>query len=170
MEYLIVNGELCHYGIKGQKWGVRRWQDADGSFNSAGKARYFGDGAGENYHKIGKSSDKKKEARSGNGAKKASVDEKKAKEKRAATAKKVAIAGAAVAAAGLAAYGGYKLYQNKQAHNAMVETMRKERQNAAQARGQAQLMNLMKEWGNDPNVLSYSITDNRLGVHASGHK
>ena len=23
-EYTIVNGELCHYGVKGQKWGVRR--------------------------------------------------------------------------------------------------------------------------------------------------
>lgn len=40
---------LSHYGIKGMKWGVRRWQNSDGSFNSAGKQRYFGDGSGENY-------------------------------------------------------------------------------------------------------------------------
>lgn len=31
---------LMHHGIKGQKWGVRRWQNDDGSFNQAGKQRY----------------------------------------------------------------------------------------------------------------------------------
>lgn len=30
---------LCHYGIKGQKWGIRRYQDEDGSLTAAGKAR-----------------------------------------------------------------------------------------------------------------------------------
>ena len=29
--------ELCHYGIKGQKWGVRRFQNEDGSLTKAGK-------------------------------------------------------------------------------------------------------------------------------------
>lgn len=33
---------LCHYGLKGMKWGQRRWQNVDGTFNAAGKARYFG--------------------------------------------------------------------------------------------------------------------------------
>ena len=33
---------LQHYGILGQKWGQRRWQNADGTFNEAGKERYFG--------------------------------------------------------------------------------------------------------------------------------
>lgn len=32
--------ELYHHGIKGQKWGVRRYQNADGSLTSAGKRRY----------------------------------------------------------------------------------------------------------------------------------
>ena len=32
---------LSHYGILGQKWGQRRWQNADGTFNEAGKERYF---------------------------------------------------------------------------------------------------------------------------------
>ena len=32
--------ELCHHGIKGQKWGVRRFQNADGSLTKAGKERY----------------------------------------------------------------------------------------------------------------------------------
>ena len=34
MEY-----ELYHYGVKGMKWGVRRYQNADGSLTSAGKKR-----------------------------------------------------------------------------------------------------------------------------------
>ena len=33
---------LEHYGILGQKWGTRRWQNADGTFNEEGKQRYFG--------------------------------------------------------------------------------------------------------------------------------
>lgn len=33
---------LAHHGIKGQKWGVRRWQDSEGHFNEAGYERYFG--------------------------------------------------------------------------------------------------------------------------------
>lgn len=32
--------ELYHYGIKGQKWGVRRYQYTDGSLTPAGKKRY----------------------------------------------------------------------------------------------------------------------------------
>lgn len=40
MDYVITsNGELYHYGIKGQKWGVRRYQNKDGSLTPAGKKR-----------------------------------------------------------------------------------------------------------------------------------
>lgn len=31
---------LAHHGIKGQKWGVRRYQNEDGSYTEAGKKRY----------------------------------------------------------------------------------------------------------------------------------
>lgn len=31
---------IAHHGIKGQKWGVRRFQNADGSLTKAGKERY----------------------------------------------------------------------------------------------------------------------------------
>lgn len=32
--------ELWHHGIKGQRWGVRRYQNSDGSLTAAGKKRY----------------------------------------------------------------------------------------------------------------------------------
>ena len=32
--------ELMHYGILGMKWGVRRYQNADGSLTAEGKKRY----------------------------------------------------------------------------------------------------------------------------------
>ena len=35
----IYSDELYHHGIKGQKWGVRRYQNKDGSLTPAGKKR-----------------------------------------------------------------------------------------------------------------------------------
>lgn len=32
------NSILCHWGIKGMKWGVRRYQNKDGTLTAAGKA------------------------------------------------------------------------------------------------------------------------------------
>jgi hypothetical protein len=43
--YTIINGELYHWGIKGMKWGVRRYQNKDGSLTAHGKKRYKGDTA-----------------------------------------------------------------------------------------------------------------------------
>lgn len=40
MEYIIHNGELYHHGIKGMRWGIRRYQAKDGSLTPAGKKRY----------------------------------------------------------------------------------------------------------------------------------
>lgn len=41
MDYILTSdGELYHHGVKGQKWGVRRYQKKDGSLTPAGKKRY----------------------------------------------------------------------------------------------------------------------------------
>lgn len=34
-------GHLYHHGIKGQRWGIRRYQSKDGSLTPAGKKRYY---------------------------------------------------------------------------------------------------------------------------------
>ena len=35
----MSNYYLCHHGIKGMKWGIRRYQNKDGSYTAAGKKR-----------------------------------------------------------------------------------------------------------------------------------
>lgn len=42
-EVIRVNNELQHHGVKGQKWGVRRFQNADGSLTNEGRRRYSND-------------------------------------------------------------------------------------------------------------------------------
>ena len=73
----IYKDELYHHGIKGQKWGVRRFQNPDGSYTSEGRKR-----------RSDLTSDEKNERRK-------------------KIAKKVAIGAAVVGGTILAAYGGY---------------------------------------------------------------
>ena len=51
---VYVNNEtyLEHHGIKGQKWGIRRYQNPDGSLTEAGKKRYLN--ADGSYNERGK--------------------------------------------------------------------------------------------------------------------
>jgi hypothetical protein len=54
-EVVQMDTVLYHHGIKGQKWGIRRYQNPDGTWTDAGKARY-GDSTGESDSASGKTS------------------------------------------------------------------------------------------------------------------
>ena len=53
IDMLVSEEELCHHGIKGQKWGVRRFQKKDGSLTPTGKKRYNDDEYDEERKKEG---------------------------------------------------------------------------------------------------------------------
>ena len=59
---LIKNNVLEHSGIKGQKWGIRRFQNEDGSLTEEGKKRY---GNPETYRAVAKEASSLEEATKG---------------------------------------------------------------------------------------------------------
>lgn len=86
--YSVIRSEesdIYHHGILGMHWGIRRFQNKDGSLTSAGRDRYGVEG---------------KRKASEDDSKKSGLTDKQ---------KKAIKIGAAVAVTVLAAYGGYKL-------------------------------------------------------------
>lgn len=51
---IAYDDDIQHHGIMGQKWGVRRFQNEDGSYTSAGKQRYGYKGTGKSKRKLRK--------------------------------------------------------------------------------------------------------------------
>lgn len=117
MTYIIIHdGELYHHGIKGMHWGVRRFQNADGSLKPAGRKRYTEGGTSS--------------AKSSNGGKKQLTDEERAARnaKIKSTAKKVAIGVGVTALVAAGTYAAVK-YNNKTMAEAksIMESSRKKK-------------------------------------------
>lgn len=91
-----MNYELYHYGVVGMHWGVRRYQNADGSLKPAGRKRYTEGGTSS--------------AKTSKGGKKQLTDEERAA--RNAKIKKAAIAVGVTALVAAGTYAAVK-YNNK---------------------------------------------------------
>lgn len=53
---IIIKNELYHHGILGQRWGVRRFQNPDGSYTSEGRNRHSDAESGEHHARSAKAS------------------------------------------------------------------------------------------------------------------
>ena len=108
--YVITRSDeyLAHHGIKGQKWGQRRYQNSDGSLTAEGRKHYgvAEGGSGSMSRKFNREVKKLNKLRD-----RADFDVQRQNaaryDRRARTGLKIAGAGAAIAGAGAAAeYGG----------------------------------------------------------------
>lgn len=71
------SNELMHYGKKGQKWGVRRYQNKDGTLTEAGKKRYARDAREKEFNKYDENSGKYYKQSKKNGRSDLEVDAKR---------------------------------------------------------------------------------------------
>ena len=181
------SSELYHHGIKGQKWGVRRFQNEDGSLTGAGERRYYGGSfkgslnrakakiysVNEKHYskrgnKIMANANKRAKEQMLKKADEADKEKQRLKndpeyqKKVAERRKKAAIIAASTVAAGLAAYGGYKLYSKSQDKKAIA--MREAEEKGRERLRQMYDRMAMDAW-NNPNATSFRISDPTIGYH-----
>lgn len=105
--YIYYNGELYHHGVKGMKWGVRRFQKENGTLTNAGKKRYADDGKETKKTFFQKRYDKHYDAYIKRGIRKEEAE--KLAKGRVTTEKTLSIVGG-VAAVALAGYAAYRIH------------------------------------------------------------
>ena len=56
---IFESNELYHYGVLGMKWGMRRWQNDDGTLTDAGKRHYYRSMTTKHYENVIKKNEKR---------------------------------------------------------------------------------------------------------------
>ena len=132
----MYQNELYHHGIKGQKWGVRRYQNKQGGYLPGAEGRYYTPvGRKRSANTVGGSGNSSRPNKVNRSVKKSTSKDTKSnyderlKAERREKLKKYAKIGAAAVGVGLVAYGAYKLksakVQNSLQYKRNVDTVLK---------------------------------------------